>query len=345
MKTKDLIRKLTFLGKVVPTNPTLPILENVCFREGKAFTSNLENTIEMHGFDEVKGSGCVPFKALLKAAKAVKCDNVKMLFDEGKFKLEGVEKKREFSFNTHPADEFVKAPECTDKIGRLTETDIETITRAVKFTGNDDLRPVMSGVYLNKEIVATNAHWLGHWEIEGEIKKPFILDKQAAILLKGALITTVTAGKEFDCVCFGLEECKVYSKIIEGKFPDYEAVLPTKDYSHFFEVDRKGLLESLGCALITTNSASKQVRIKLTDNITISSEDVDFENEFEEIIEVKDCKHTQKENSITFGVNIMFLEMILKDIENDTVRFELTEPTRAIKVDDNYIVMPVMLNV
>ena len=96
--------------------------------------------------------------------------------------------------------------------------------------------------------------------------------------------------------------------------------------------------------MITANKTTQQVRINLTDKVSITSEDVDFENEFKEIVETKEYKHTQEENSITFGANIPYLETILKDIEGDAVRFELTSPNRGIKIDNDYLLMPTMLD-
>ena len=234
------------------------------------------------------------------------------------------------------------------------------INKTLFATGVDDLRPVMSGVFcqLSKEsitFVATDAHKLVRYrrtDASADNTSSFIIPKKPLNLLKNSLIS-VTGNVKIDYnntnALFTFDNTVLVCRLIDGKYPNYEAVIP-KENPNKMTVDRVSFLNSIRRVSIFSNKTTHQIRIKITGSeLSISAEDLDFSNE---AIERLTCQYAGEDMEI--GFNSKFLAEMLSNLTCENVNLEMSAPNRAgillptekdnAAEDVLMLVMPVMLN-
>ena len=226
--------------------------------------------------------------------------------------------------------------------------------------GNDDLRPVMSGVFFqfsteNLTFVATDAHKLVKYQrtdVTATQVAEFIMPKKPLTLLKGIL-----AGSESDVLIeyndsnakFSFEETELICRLIDGKYPNYEAVIP-KENPNKLTIARNQFLSSVKRVSIFSNKTTHQIRLKIAGaELNISAEDIDYSNKAEERLT---CSYQGDDMQI--GFNSRFLTEMLNNLNSDEVSLEMSLPNRAgiLMPSDGLdegeyvtmLVMPVMLN-
>ncbi|HSP13077.1 MAG TPA: DNA polymerase III subunit beta, partial [Salegentibacter sp.] len=227
-------------------------------------------------------------------------------------------------------------------------------------SGNDDLRPVMSGVFFQFStegitFVATDAHKLVKYyreDVSASQAAEFIMPKKPLNLLKGIL-----AGSEADVLIeynesnakFTFEDTTLICRLIDGKYPNYEAVIP-KENPNKLIIDRSQFLSSVRRVSIFSNKTTHQVRLKIAGaELNISAEDIDYSNKAEERLT---CSYQGDDMQI--GFNSRFLTEMLSNLNANEVQLEMSLPNRAgilTPVDGldegekiTMLVMPVMLN-
>mgnify|MGYP001287036568 FL=1 len=138
-------------------------------------------------------------------------------------------------------------------------------------------------------------------------------------------------------------------RLIDGKYPNYDAVIP-KDNPNVLEIDRHQFLQAAKRSSIFSSKSTNQVRLEITGNkLVIKAEDVDFNNKSEETLE---CNYNGTD--IAIGFNSKFIVEMLSNLDSDSVKLELSSPSRAgiisPSINDNeseqilMLVMPIMLN-
>jgi len=234
------------------------------------------------------------------------------------------------------------------------------ITKTLFATGNDELRPVMSGVFcqLTEEgftFVATDAHKLVRYrrtDSKATEEQSFILPKKPLVQLKNILSQVDAPVKiEFNQTnaSFSFNNTNVICRLIEGKYPNYEAVIPLQNTKNLI-VDRQQLLNSLKRVSIFANQSTHQVRFKITgQELILSAEDLDLSNEAEERLS---CNYEGED--IEIGFNSKFVIEMLNNLDTEQIKFEMSAPNRAGLIlpvnseqtneDVLMLVMPVMLN-
>ncbi|MBP6313340.1 MAG: DNA polymerase III subunit beta [Flavobacteriales bacterium] len=363
-----LLKQLQSLQGVLASSNTLPILDNFLFEiDGKQLTvtaSDLETTITASMAVEAKdkGSVAIPARIILDTLKAfpeqpltftidAKHHGVEINSDQGKYKMTG------FS-----GAEFPKSPVLEDATELVIPagTLATAINKAIFATGNDDLRPVMSGIYFEMteddiRFVATDAHKLVRYkrtDISAPKAAAFIVPKKPLNLLKNTLANTnadVTLQFNENNVSFKFDNTLLVCRLIDGKYPNYEAVIP-KTNPNKLTIDRASFLGSIRRVSIFANKTTHQVRLHINGSqLTISSEDLDFANEAKENMT---CDYDGEE--ITIGFNSRFLIEMLQNMDTEHVILEMSAPNRAGILlpgeasehgeDVLMLVMPVMLN-
>lgn len=368
VSSTTLLKQLQVLQGVLASSNTLPILDNFLFEiAGKELTvtaSDLETTVTVTLAVEAKdkGSVAIPARLLLDTLKAFpeqpltfsidgKHHGVEISSDQGKYKMTG--------FN---GNEFPKSPaiEGASTLALPAGTLATAINKTLFATGNDDLRPVMSGIYFelntdNVRFVATDAHKLVRYmrtDVTAEKGAAFIVPKKPLNLLKGVLAGTnseVTVAFNENNASFTFDTTVVVCRLIDGKYPNYEAVIP-KQNPNKLTIDRMQLLSSIRRVSIFANKTTHQVRLHINGSqLSISAEDLDFANEAKEALA---CSYEGEE--MTIGFNSRFLLDMLNNITSEHVRLEMSAPNRAGILlpgdagehgeDILMLVMPVMLN-
>lgn len=362
-----LLKQLQVLGGVINNSNTLPILDNFLFdlKENQLIVSasDLETTMSsiLNVDSDSEGLIAVPAKLLLEILKTfpeqpltfVMEDNntIEISSNHGKYALayaDGAE---------FPKTVELSNPSSTTIIGDVLAT---AINKTIFAAGNDDLRPVMSGIFFqfspeNLTFVATDAHKLVKYQrtdITASEVAEFIMPKKPLNLLKGIL-----AGSESDVVIeynesnakFSFENTELICRLIDGKYPNYEAVIP-KENPNVLSISRNQLLSSVRRVSIFSNKTTHQIRLKIAGaELNISAEDLDYSNKAEERLT---CSYQGDDMQI--GFNSRFLTEMLANLNCDDVSLEMSLPNRAgilTPVDGldegelvTMLVMPVMLN-
>jgi DNA polymerase-3 subunit beta len=367
ISSTSLLRHLQSISGVLSTSNSLPILDNFLFEinDGQltVSASDLETTMRTTLEVEANESGkiAVPAKLILDVLKNLPDQPCTFLVDKATFSIEIAYDNGKSKMVGYNGDEFPRVPsiERSSSIKIAGEIISKAINKTLFATGNDDLRPVMSGVFCQFSpeditFVATDAHKLVRYrrtDSEATGSSSFILPKKPLNLLKSNLTGTEEVLMEYNesNAVFTFNDIVLICRLIDGKYPNYDAVIP-KENPNVLTIDRAQFLSSIKRVSIFANKTTHQVKLKLAGSeLALSAEDVDFSNESNERLT---CNYVGDDMEI--GFNSRFLMEMLNNIETTEIRLEMSEPSRAgllmpaLKDNENedilMLVMPVMLN-
>ena len=360
-------KQLQLLGGVINNSNTLPILDNFLFElqnstltvSASDLESTMSTTIEVES--ESTGQIAVPAKLLLDTLKTF-AEQPLTFVVESNNTIEISSNHGKYALAYANAEEFPKSIELTDPSQTKIASNIlaTAINKTIFATGNDDLRPVMSGVFFqfsteNLTFVATDAHKLVKYtrtDLTASETAEFIMPKKPLNLLKGIISTAneeVFIEYNNSNAKFSFGNSVLVCRLIDGKYPNYEAVIP-KDNPNQLTIARNQFLNSVRRISIFSNKTTHQIRLKIAGaELNISAEDVDYSNKAEERLT---CDYQGDDMQI--GFNARFLNEMLGNLESDNVQLEMSLPNRAgilTPVDGleqgeqiTMLVMPVMLN-
>ncbi len=362
-----LLKQLQVLGSVINSSNTLPILDNFLFEldgtELKVSASDLETTMSavLEIDSDSKGSVAVPAKLLLETLKTFPEQPLTFTVEDNNT-IEISSNSGKYALAYASGDEFPKAVTLEDP--SVTVVPAEVLATAVSKTifaaGNDDLRPVMSGVFFQFSpqgltFVATDAHKLVKYartDVTASQVADFIMPKKPLTILKGILGSSDAEIKiEYNDsnATFSFDNYVLTCRLIDGKYPNYEAVIP-KENPNKLLIDRTQILSSVRRVAIFSNKTTHQIRLKIAGTeLNISAEDIDYSNKAEERLT---CDYQGDDMQI--GFNSRFLTEMLTNLQSDEIMLEMSLPNRAgilTPVDGldegetvTMLVMPVMLN-
>lgn len=368
-----LLRNLQTISGVLSSNSTLPILENFLFvlKNGSLVVtaSDLETTMTVNipldnetlGESE-EGIVAIPAKKLLESLKTFPDIPLVFSIDSENYSIEISAGEGKYKLSGQNADEFPQIPVLEDTT--ITEVNSEIIANAISktmfATGNDELRPVMSGIFCeftsdDFTFVATDAHKLVRYrrtDAKAENSSSFILPKKPLTQLKNSLQNKDTKVRiEYNNrnAYFSFDNIELVCRLIEGKYPNYEAVIP-KENPNKLIVDRLSFLNAIRRVAIFANQSTHQVRMRMNgQEIIMTAEDIDYSNEARERLA---C--TYEGEPMEIGFNSKFLQEMLNNLENEMITIQMSQPNRAgilVPVDNDnkeedilMLVMPVMLN-
>jgi DNA polymerase-3 subunit beta len=364
-----LMKHLQHIGGVLNSSNSLPILDNFLFEiekgEMTVSASDLETTMntKIAIKSEETGNIAVPAKMLMEMLKKLPETPLSFLIDEKTHAIEISAGEGKYRLTGFDGTEFPKVPSISkpSTIKINSHVIANAINKTIFAAGNDDLRPTMSGVFCqlsdqNILFVATDAHKLVRYT-RNDYKAPkttasFILPKKPLNLIKGILAaedTEVTMVYNNTNASFSFNGINLICRLIDGKYPNYEAVIP-KSNPNKLTIDRVSLLNSIARVALFANKSTNQVRLKITGSeLSISAEDFDYNNAANDRLT---CQFTGEDMEI--GFNSKFLLEMLSNLESDNVIIEMSAPNRAGILlpaetenkdeDILMLVMPVMLN-
>ena len=369
LSSTALSSKLNMLAKVIGGKNSLPILDSFLFQvsngEMMITASDSENIIKSSielTDSEGEGSFCIPNRVILDALKELPEQPLHFDIDTDTYAIKISYQNGLYNFTAQNAEEY---PQSQGISGDATTVSIDAnilidnISRSLFATANDQLRPVMNGIYFDftpeaLAIVASDGHKLvrnKNFTIKSETPASFDLPKKPATLLKNILskdegdITVRFDNKSAEIeFTDGSLKCVLY----DGRYPNYNSVIPT-DNPCQVTVDRKALISALRRVLPFASESSQLVRFTIDKNrFEVSSEDIDFATSAREQIS---CEYVGKAMSIGFkGSSLMEL---LNNLVSDQVIFLLADPSRAGIVipaeqpeneDILMLIMPMLLN-
>ncbi len=362
-----LLKQLQVLGGVINNSNTLPILDNFLFElEHSKLTvsaSDLETTMAttLEVESDSEGSVAIPAKLLLETLKTFPEQPLTFVIEENNT-IEISSNHGKYALAYASADEFPKAISLDSPSTTVLSADIlaTAISKTIFAAGNDDLRPVMSGVFFqfsteSLTFVATDAHKLVKYsrtDVTANETAEFIMPKKPLNLLKGILLGSdddVTIEYNDSNAKFSFENSILICRLIDGKYPNYEAVIPKENPNHL-TIGRNQFLNSVRRVSIFSNKTTHQIRLKIAGaELNISAEDIDYSNKAEERLT---CDYQGDDMQI--GFNSRFLSEMLSNLNADDVQLEMSMPNRAgilTPIDGldagetvTMLVMPVMLN-
>ncbi|WP_440880520.1 DNA polymerase III subunit beta [Tenacibaculum sp. C7A-26P2] len=367
VSSSQLLKQLQVLGGVINSNNTLPILDNFLLElsenQLKISSSDLETTMSSVIIVESTDSGSIAINAKLLLDTLKTFPDQPLTFKtEGENTIEIISEQGKYDMAYFNGDEFPKAVELPSPSSSEIPSRIlaAAINKTIFATGNDDLRPVMSGVFFqfnSKELtfVATDAHKLVKYtrtDITADKSAEFIMPKKPLNLLKGILGSTeenVLIEYNDTNAKFSFENIILICRLIDGKYPNYEAVIP-KENPNKLTVDRATFLNSVRRVSIFSSKTTHQIRLKMAGTeLNISAEDLDYANKADERLI---CDYQGDDMQI--GFNSRFLSEMLNNLNSNDVLIEMSLPNRAgilTPIDGTeegelitMLVMPVMLN-
>jgi DNA polymerase-3 subunit beta len=368
ISASSLLKHLKSIGGVLNTSNTIPILDCFLFEISKGeltlSASDMETTIttSLKVDSGESGNIAIPAKTLMDSLANLPEQPISMIIDKTRHSVKLKTETGDYNISGQNGDEYPKMPKLDSETSIVIKSDVllSAINKTIFATGNDDLRPVMSGVFCqfseaNSVFVATDAHKLVRYtrnDAKAGTAASFIMPKKPLNVLKGLLAGIDDAVKiEFNKsnALFSFGNVNLICRLIDGKYPNYEAVIP-KQNPNKLTVDRASFLGALKRVSVFSNKATHQIRVKVTGSqLRISAEDLDFANEGHELLT---CTYVGEDMEI--GFNSRFLVEMVSNLDCDEIVIEMSAPNRAgIILPNNkanpaedmlMLVMPVMLN-
>ncbi len=362
-----LLKQLSNINGVITTNPVVPILENFLFEIDKTSLTVTASDLQTSMITEItieskeKGSIAVPARILLDTLKNLPDQPVTFSIDESTYSIEISSDNGRYKLAGENATDFPKVPSVSNDFSAAISSDVlsRAVNNTIFATSNDELRPAMTGVYVNlgeknTTFVATDGHRLVRYrrtDIKSDNGNSIIIPRKALNLLKATLPTEntdVSIDFNMSNAFFKFGNVRMICRLIDERFPDYENVIPSTNPIKM-TISRTDLLGSLKRISIYANKTTHQVRLKITGSeLQVSAEDLDFSNEANERLS---CEHEGED--IEIGFNAKFLIEMLTNLDTDQIKLNMSAPNKAGVIipaekdkgeDILMLVMPVMLN-
>ena len=345
VSSSALLGLLQTTNKVISSKNTLPILDYFLFdlKEGvlKITASDLETTlVGTLAVENVEREGliAVPVKLMLDSLKEFSEQPLTIEANESTWEIVVSWKSGKLTLPGTSGLSYPNLPELNAETKQSLALDVDTlmvgINKTIFATADDELRPVMNGVYINLEpqsvtFVATDAHKLVKYasETAAEATASFILPKKPANLLRGLLPKEdgeITVEFDDKNVLFRLKNQVLICRLIEGNYPNYNAVIPANNPNKVF-VDRLELLNAIRRVAVCSNQSTNLIKLDISKGtINLTAQDLDFSVSAQESLP---CDYEGED--IVIGFKSTFLIEILSNIETTTLLVELADSTRA----------------
>lgn len=370
VSSSALSSKLNMLAKVIGSKNSLPILDCFLFQvangEMSITASDSDNVIKSTlalTDNDGEGEFCVPNRVILDALKELPEQPLHFDVDAAgeAVAIKIVYQNGLYNFTGQSAEEYPRTQSMNDActtVSLPTEMLINNISRSLFATANDELRPVMNGIYFDLTadalaIVASDGHKLvrsKNFTIKSESPSAFNLPKKPASLLKNIL------SKEGDDAIIKFDDRSaeiqftdgvMRCRLIDGRYPNYNSVIPNNPNE--VTVDRRGLQSALRRVLPFASESSQLIRFHIkSGRFEVSSEDIDFSTSAKEQLS---CEYNGSPISIGFkGSSLM---EILSNLTSDNIIIQLADPSRAGIIvpaeqpeneDILMLIMPMLLN-
>jgi len=362
----NLLRPLQIVSGIVERRHTLPILANLLIRKSGANVSFLSTDIEIQitthaecgvGNDSVATT--VAARKLLDILRAMPDGDVALSLNDKRMTVQSG--KSRFALQTLAAEEFPTVAEASEFNATVTlpQKTFKHLLAMVHFAmAQQDIRYYLNGMLLvvdGKKVmaVATDGHRLAYCGVELENEAAGMGSRQEVIIPRKTILELQRLLEDTDDpvqvqlaanqVKFTFANVELISKLVEGKFPDFQRVIP-KGYKNAFAIDRVQLQQALQRTAILTTDKFKGVRCILsTHTLKISSTNADQEEAQEEL------ELDYSGDALDIGFNVTYLLDVLANLKSEQVQVSLGDSNSSALItvpdDDNfkYVVMPMRI--
>src|SRR6218665_3990721 len=348
---------------IVERRHTLPILANVMIRKtGSALqftTSDLEiqirTTAELDG-DTGNFTTTVGARKLIDILRTMPADQtVSLESSQSKLILKGGKSK--FTLQTLPAEDFPLVQEAANfgpKFSVPQKTLKELLSQVSFSMAVHDIRYYLNGILFVAEgrqlsLVATDGHRLAFASalLDVDVPRQEVILPRKTVLEMQRLLSDNEGAIDMQFASnqakFSFGGMEFVTKLVEGKFPDYNRVIP-KNHKNAIVLGRQPLLASLQRTAILTSDKFKGVRLNIDPGtLRVASNNA----EQEEAVDELDIDYGG--DSIEIGFNVTYLIDVLTNMEQDMVKVELSDSNSSalVTIPDNlsfkYVVMPMRI--
>lgn len=359
--------KLAAMAKVMNHRPALPVLSSFLLEVKEdapleVTASDLECT--WHGSLDVtgqEGTGkvCITASTLLDALKNLPEQEITFIIGDEDRSVTIQYANGHFDMVGQAADEYPTADYPSDIHFRMeTATLCKAIEQSLFAVGCDSIRPIMNGINFTigngkVECAASDGHKLARniYPLAGEAEDcSFLLSAKASKIVK-TLIQKKEGFVEVDLdghsIAFKTDTDSFSSRLIEGRYPNYNAVIPS-DSDKEATIDRQTLLSAIRRVSVFAEKASRMVVMKFSGmSLLLSGHDFDNSTSAEETVF---CAF--QGNDINIGFSAENLMLVLENTDAAEVRFRMSEPCRAAIIEPSTedgqterlaLLMPMML--
>ena len=360
---EQIVASLQSVAGIVERRHTLPILANVMLRKTgditQLTTSDLEIQIRTEaslGGDSGSFSTTVGARKLMDILRSMPSDQI-VSIESNQNKLLLKSGKSRFSLQTLPAEDFPLVQESASFGSEFSvpQKTLKALLQQVSFSmAVHDIRYYLNGILFVAQgkqlsLVATDGHRLAFTSATLDVDVP----KQEVILPRKTVLELLRllSDKDGDIEMqfasnqarFRFDGKEFVTKLVEGKFPDYNRVIP-KSHKNSITVGKASLLTMLQRTAILTSDKFKGVRINLDSGVLrVTSSNAEQEEAIDEI------EVDYSGDAIEIGFNVSYLIDVLVNMEQDMVRMDLADSNSSVLVTipDNeffkYVVMPMRI--
>tara|TARA_Y100000741_G_scaffold72438_1_gene52800 strand:- start:757 stop:1860 length:1104 start_codon:yes stop_codon:yes gene_type:complete len=360
---EEVVKSLNQTLGVVEKRQTLPILSNVLFEVDESslkltatdLESEISTTSTISNFKS-GGKTTAPARKLSDLCRLLPdMTEIHFFLDGDNLRIETESGK--YNLSTLPSGDFpVFETEETQSQINISSQNLKTLISKTAFAmGNQDWRHYLNGLFLlidDKTIttVATDAHRLAlaHSSLNEAVSESTngivprkSINEIGKLVGEGSENVVIKLGQT--SIAANVSGTTFVSKLIEGKFPDYEQVIPSGE-SSLLVVDRKNLSESLSRVSVLSSEKYKGVRILTKENsLNISANNPEKEQGEENV----DCEYKGEEIDIAFNVN--YLQEILSTLDSEKIEINFFGSEKSCLITDpnssdlKYVVMPLLI--
>ena len=357
-----LLKPLQAVAGIVERRHTLPILANVLLeqKDGRLYVTATDLEMQITAYSELPGREAqavtVAARKLQDLLRALPDDSTLNVDTSGSRMTVRAGRSR-FNLQTLPAADYPRIGQGQDQVQALAlpQRDLRGLLKSVEFAmAQQDIRYYLNGMLLvidkgTLQAVATDGHRLS-WAslaIEGSYERQEVILPRKTVLELGKLLADVDDPVTLDILAnqvrFRFANVELTSKVVDGKFPDFNRVIPTGHPKHI-ELPRVELLAALQRAAILSNEKFRGVRLVLApDQLKIICTNSEQE-EAEEELEVG-----YKGDPLDIGFNINYLLDVLQNmaVERVALAFGDANSSALVTVPDRddykYVVMPMRI--
>jgi DNA polymerase III subunit beta len=339
----ELTRKMNAISSVVPAKTTMPILSMVLIRaesSGVTFSAtdlDISVTSRVGGTVDGEGSVAAPAKKIAEIVKSLSGETATMTVDGDKLTITCGRSR--FSVNGRPADDFPKLPKQESKTELAIESGLlgRLIHKTVYAVSNDLTRPALCGVLWEIDrsglsMISTDGHRLA----KVEAKIPLGAVQKTEVIVPPKAMSTFRAYAEKEegikiavgenSISFEMEDVSIYSRLLEGPFPNYQKVIPAKNTKELV-VSRDSLSAATKRVSILSDALTHQVVFSLdAGKLTLHVTTQDLGEAREEL------EATWSEEPMEIGYNAAYVQDILRTIDGEEISFQLDRPDNAALV-------------
>jgi DNA polymerase-3 subunit beta len=359
----DLLLPLQTVSGIVERRHTLPILSNVLVERADESLVLLATDLEIQVSCRASLGANAGAPAITTSARKLQ-DILRALPADAKVSIESTANRLQlksgrsrFTLQTLPAEDFPRLAAAADRVGEvvLPQRTLRSLLLLVQYAmAQQDIRYYLNGLLLSVEggelrVVATDGHRLAFARTSLEAEHPrheVVLPRKAVLELSKLLAESDAAVRIAllgNQVRFDFGQVELYTKVVDGKFPDYGRVIPT-GHPNIITMDRLVLLQALQRTAILSNDKFRGVRWVLTkDSLRVSCSNTEQEEAQEEI----ELEYAGA--AIDIGFNVNYLLDVLNALSGSHVTCAFGDASSSVLMTDpgletfKYVIMPMRI--